>query len=246
MVDSGGSAGTGGDGGTVEDVSTSKDADASLDMVKPPDDVSTSDARDADSRSDMTSMDDTRRDMVTPDTPVIDVPNEPDACDPGTSKSPTESTCLISEKYGIFVSPLGNDATGVGTRAAPYKTLVKALQSAKGNVMRVYACDDGTGYPDALGIDATLDGMALYGGFECAGWSYATTRRAKVRPASGVALSVKALTVGLTVEDFDFAAELFVGDGLDEFLCGGTCGRVEFGDLSGSGAGDFERFSFCG
>ena len=84
-----------------------------------------------------------------------------------------------SEKYGVFVSPLGSDTTGVGTRNAPYKTLTKGLQSAKGNVMRVYACDDGTAYPDALTIDATIDGMSLYGGFECTGWTYAVSRRAR-------------------------------------------------------------------
>jgi hypothetical protein len=113
---------------------------------------------------------------------------------------------LISEKYGMFVSPQGSDATGVGTRSAPYKTLAKGLQAAKGNVMRVYACDEGTGYVDALTIDATLDGMSLYGGFECATWTYATTHRSRVHPASGTALTVKSLTTGLTVEAFEFDA----------------------------------------
>jgi hypothetical protein len=217
MSDSGGGAagggGSGGDASVPEDTSSQSDADASVDNVRPPDDVSVVDARDADARVDMAPPDDTRPDLGTPDLPIIDVRNEPDACDPGTSKSPVESACLISEKYGIFVSPQGSDTTGIGTRTAPYKTLAKALQSAKGNVMRVYACDEGTGYPDALTIDATFDGMSLYGGFECAGWSYATTRRARVHPVSGVALTVKALTVGLTVEDFEFdAADAAMGE----------------------------------
>jgi hypothetical protein len=108
--------------------------------------------------------------------------------------------------YGVFVSPQGSDVLGAGTRAAPYKTLAKGLQVAKGNVNRVYACDSGTGYTDALVVDATFDGTRLYGGFECAGWTYATTRRAKVHPASGVPLTVKALTVGFTVEDVEFDA----------------------------------------
>ena len=78
--------------------------------------------------------------------------------------------------------------------------------------MRVYACDEGTGYLDALTIDATLDGTSLYGGFECTGWTYATTRRARVHPATGVALVVKGLTAGVTVEDFEFnAADAAVG-----------------------------------
>ena len=209
MADSGGVAGSGGgsgDAGIPEDAPTQVDADASVDTVKPPEDVSVSDARDADTRADIAPPDDSRRDMGNPDTPVIDAASEADACDPGTARSPVESTCLISEKYGVFVSPLGNDTTGAGTRSAPYKTVAKGLQSAKGNVMRVYACDDGTAYPDALTIDATLDGMSLYGGFECTGWTYAITRRARVRPVAGVALVVKGLTTGLTVEDFEFNA----------------------------------------
>src|SRR5207253_2357601 len=108
------------------------DADVSIDGAKPPEDVSVADARDADGRADVIFPDDTRRDMANPDAPIVDAPSEPDACDPGTSKSPTESTCLISEKYGIFVSPQGSDSTGVGTRAAPFKTATKALQAAKG------------------------------------------------------------------------------------------------------------------
>ncbi|HMJ52737.1 MAG TPA: hypothetical protein VK540_11695, partial [Polyangiaceae bacterium] len=202
----GGDDGSGeGDVSTPEDGSTPADADVSVDGVKPPDDVR-ADARDTDARQDMTSPDDTGRDMVVPDVTVVDMASEPDACDPGTSKSPVESSCLISEKYGVFVSPQGSDTTGVGTRSAPYKTLAKALQGAKGNVMRVYACDDGAGYTDALTIDATFDGMSLYGGFECAGWTYPTMRRARVHPATGVALMIKGLTVGVTVEDFEFDA----------------------------------------
>jgi hypothetical protein len=208
MMDSGhGAAGAGGgheDGGVPRDVS-GKDSDASIDR-RPPDDVSI-DTRDADLRIDAIGPDDVSGDAIEPDVPgIVDVRTEADACDPGTSKSPVDNACLISETYGVFVSPQGSDTTGVGTRSAPYKTLLKALQAAKGNVMRVYACDEGTGYTDALSIDATLDGMSLYGGFECGTWAYAGTRRARVHPASGVALSVKSLTTGLTLEDFEFVA----------------------------------------
>jgi hypothetical protein len=153
-----------------------------------------------------------RADAATDTHPVTDATSEADACDPGMAKSPVESACLISERYGVFVSPHGSDSTGAGTRMAPFKTIARASQTAKGDVMRVYACDDGTGYADALTIDATLDGISLFGGFECAAWTYAVTRRARVRPATGVALVVRGLTVGLTVEDFEFnAADAAIG-----------------------------------
>jgi hypothetical protein len=200
--DSGGNGGaTGGDGGAREDVSTPADADASVDIARP--DNVTADTRDADTRIDV-SAEDTRRDTV--DAPIVDVVREPDACDPGTAKSPVESACLISEKYGVFVSPQGNDATGAGTRTAPYKTLGKALQTAKGNGLRVYACDDGSGYTETVTFDAALDGVNWFGGFECSTWTYATTRRARVHPATGVPLTLKSLTIGTTIEDFQFDA----------------------------------------
>jgi hypothetical protein len=144
---------------------------------------------------------------------AADAAAEPEICDPTTSRSPADVPCLINERYGVFVSPAGNDFSGAGTRNAPVKTIGRALQLAKGNVTRVYVCDDGAGYTDAVAIDATLDGMAVYGGFECAGWTYATTRRAKVHPVNGVALSVKGLIAGLTVEDLEFdAADAAMGE----------------------------------
>jgi len=47
-------------------------------------------------------------------------------------------------------------------------------------------------------------------------------------------------------EEIDFAAELFVGDGLDEFLGGGAGDGVKFRDLRGGGAGDLEGLALGG
>ncbi len=47
-------------------------------------------------------------------------------------------------------------------------------------------------------------------------------------------------------EDIDFTAKLLVRNGLDEFFGGGAGGGVEFGDLSGRGAGDFEGLALGG
>src|SRR4029077_6343283 len=44
-------------------------------------------------------------------------------------------------------------------------------------------------------------------------------------------------------EEVDFSAELFVGDGLDEFFGGGASDGVELGDLRGGGAGDLQGFA---
>jgi hypothetical protein len=157
----------------------------------------------------MSTPDDGRRDVtVDANDAAPDLPSKPDACDPGSAKSPAENACLISEQYGVFVSPQGNDATGLGTRSAPYKTLLKGAQIAKGSrsALRVYVCDDGSGYQDGALIDAALDGISIFGGFECSMWAYSNTRRAKVHPAGGIPLTVKGIMVGLTVEDLELIA----------------------------------------
>src|SRR6266508_2261412 len=122
-----------------------------------------------------------------------------------STEPPATSTCV--NEAAVFVSPKGNDASGTGRKAAPYKTIAMALQAAsKTTFKRVYACDDGTGYPESLSIEATLDGLTIYGGFDCA-WTYgASAHRAKVNPPTGSPVTVKGLTKGLTMEDFELVA----------------------------------------
>jgi hypothetical protein len=121
-------------------------------------------------------------------------------------QSPAENPCLINERYGVFVSPTGSDATGAGTRSAPFRTIARALHAAKIETMRVFACDEGTGYPDAVALDATLDGVAMYGGFECSGWTYSTDRRARIQPATGTPLTIVGITSGILIDGFELRA----------------------------------------
>jgi hypothetical protein len=135
---------------------------------------------------------------------LSDVAGESDViCDTGKDRSPANTPCLVDFRYGCFVSPQGSDEFGAGTPTAPYKTTARAMDRAKMEGKRVYVCDDGTGYPDALAVGAAFDGVSLYGGFECGSWNYDTTRRARVHPAAGSALSLKGLVAGLTIEDFE-------------------------------------------
>ncbi len=114
-------------------------------------------------------------------------------CD--SSKPPGEDACVIEESYGVFVSPNGSDASGAGTRAAPYKTLAKAIASASGK--RVYACATGGSYDEMVTIGASV---SLFGGFDCSSWAYTTSTTAQLKPsAPGIPLTVKASDV--TIED---------------------------------------------
>jgi hypothetical protein len=133
-------------------------------------------------------------------------------CNVDAGRSPTDNPCIVSERYGVFVSPSGSDATGAGTRSAPFRTLNRGLQAAKAETMRVFACDNGAGYTDPVTIDATLDGLAVYGGFECAGWTLVANARTRVRPPTGPALTIAGLAAGVTVENFELqAADAAIG-----------------------------------
>jgi hypothetical protein len=147
---------------------------------------------------------------------ALDVAGEPDVvveagidaapdigptCD--VNKSPSVESCLIHEQYGVFLSPLGNDLTGSGTRAAPYATFAKALTIATAQNLRVYACDEGTGFSERLVVP---DGAKIFGGFECGEWAYATTRRAAIRAPASPALAIQGLSTGALIEDIEISA----------------------------------------
>jgi hypothetical protein len=124
----------------------------------------------------------------------------------GFDASPVDAPCTIDDAYGVFVAPTGNDGAGLGTKAAPYRTLGRGLQAAKAKSLRLYVCDNGTGYSEQVTIDHSLDGVTAYGGFQCSDWSYAPLTRAVVKSAASPALVVKGLTVGVVLENFEFDA----------------------------------------
>src|SRR6266542_3848654 len=120
-------------------------------------------------------------------------------CD--STQSPSESPCVVNDRLGVFVSPSGSDGAS-GTKAAPFKTITHALAEASGK--NVYVCAGS--YVEQVTINAVLDGARVFGGFDCATWSYSASMRPKVAPASGVALTVKGVSSGATIEDVEFDA----------------------------------------
>jgi hypothetical protein len=183
------------------------DADVATEPPEPPEppDVQEERLGDASAVDDAPTLDASMDVPLPPRDVLSDVAGEADVvCDTTKGRSPANTPCLIDARYGVFVSPQGNDNSGDGTPAAPYKTLAYALGKSSGK--RVYACDDGTGYPDPLAVSTADDGASLYGGFECSSWSYATTRRARVQPPAGAALVVRGLVAGLILEDFELVS----------------------------------------
>src|SRR5689334_19362269 len=127
-----------------------------------------------------------------------------------TSTLPPAQSACVNEEIALLVSSRGNDATATGKRGAEFKTIGAALRATKAGPKRIYVCDDGATYAETIALDVAtdpaLDGLSIYGGFDCADWSYQAARKAKVNPASGPALSIKGLTAGVHLVDLELAS----------------------------------------
>jgi hypothetical protein len=124
------------------------------------------------------------------------------ACD--RASTPHDDACVIDEAYGVFVSPAGSDSNP-GTKAAPLLTIGQGMGVAKAAGKRVYICA-GT-FPEKLVVSAARDGTKVYGGLDCASWSYGPLNKVVVAPTeTGYALDLEGLQAGITFEDVEFDA----------------------------------------
>lgn len=125
-----------------------------------------------------------------------------------------DAACWTTNELGVFVSSdAGDDAAGDGTKAAPFKTITKGIASAAGK--NVYVCVGTADYSEKISLDAASDGIHLYGGFECANWTYATTRSAQVLSPSNIALRIDGVKKGVHIENVSFKAADASGAGAD-------------------------------
>jgi hypothetical protein len=133
-----------------------------------------------------------------------DVTADSDAPACNTDAAPGEASCLVDDAYGVFVSAAASDAGAAnGTRSKPFLTIADGLAAAKKGTLRVYAC--GT-FATPVTIDAALDGVRLYGGFDCGSWAYSAANHTVVKPAAaGVALKVTGVKT-LEIADIEFDA----------------------------------------
>lgn len=128
---------------------------------------------------------------------------------PCTGEVADDPTCWTTDEYGVFVSSdTGDDATGDGTQASPFATITKGIAEAALVGKSVYVCaGDLTDYHEQLLIaDGPNDGAQIYGGFECAGWTYKQTRMALVEAPTNIALRLKDLKKGVRIENLSFLA----------------------------------------
>lgn len=88
---------------------------------------------------------------------ATDGPIVPPGCDSPTEPAKNAEKCLV-DSFGAYVSPAGKD-TNPGTRAAPFKTITKALASAK---PRIVVCEGD--YTESVELTSTAE---IYGKVAC-------------------------------------------------------------------------------
>ena len=129
------------------------------------------------------------------------------ACGGGESDAPAaggptvEGVVAPDETIGVFVSPnAGRD--GTGTRAAPYRSIADAINSAhgQGKGKTVYACA-GT-FAEAIVL---TEGISLFGNYDCDSWT-AVDRRAQIVAPTSPAVRANRITTATTFSGFDVLA----------------------------------------
>jgi len=128
----------------------------------------------------------------------------PPPCD--GSLSPDMDACVISDEYGIFVSPDGDDASADGTQAHPFAKLTSALGSESIANKHVYVCAADYAEPGILEIP---DRVSIYGGFSCDGgnWKYDSPFPAHLLPASAIGAMITDAKVGVVLQDVRLDAQ---------------------------------------
>jgi hypothetical protein len=124
----------------------------------------------------------------------------PPGCD--LTKDPKDSTACVDSGVGVFVDSFKSDNND-GSKVNPVATIAKGLSLAKQKGLpRVYVCE-GT-YGEDIRVDASLDGISIYGGWSCNDWSYSGNK--PTVGATNVAAQLSSLALGMTIEDVAFVA----------------------------------------
>jgi hypothetical protein len=119
------------------------------------------------------------------------------ACVPSANAQPVDVTC------GVFAAKSGSD-TNAGTKESPVATLAKAVELAKKESGRVYACAEI--FEEALVVDGAVE---IYGGLDCgSAWSYrgAEKKTTLTAGADEIPLRIRSVATGSRVEDFAIIA----------------------------------------
>ncbi len=124
-------------------------------------------------------------------------------CD--ATKLPTQDACVVNDVEGIFVSSSMGSASGDGSKAKPFASLNIAITTAQAQKKRVYACAET--YAESA---AFVDGVSVFGYFDCSkAWAVGTSH-AKVQSPTSPAATAANITSPTRVEAVDLVAPDFV------------------------------------
>ncbi len=119
----------------------------------------------------------------------------PAGCDPAQNKDAVADTC------GAFVSPTGNDESGKGTKASPFKSFKRALEKND----TIYACVGQAAFTEEVVLDKKA---TLFGGLDCAAWTYDETKRtALTAEPDKIPLELTSAAGGSAIENFAISAK---------------------------------------
>lgn len=108
---------------------------------------------------------------------------------------------------GVFVSTSRGKDEGTGSDQNPVRTLQQAMTLAKQRGQRVIACAE-----DYAEDVVLVDGVSMYGYFDCTSDWAETERHATVRAKASPAVSASGISTTTRVEGFDVYAPDFGGD----------------------------------
>jgi hypothetical protein len=107
---------------------------------------------------------------------------------------------VISDEFGVFVAPTGDDRKADGTQALPFATVSSALLNM-GTMKRVYVC--AADYIEPAAPIEIPDRVSIYGGFTCAegNWAYGSSIPAHLMPQSPIGAMITDAKVGVVIQD---------------------------------------------
>jgi hypothetical protein len=118
-----------------------------------------------------------------------------------STSDPTLNACLVNETFAVFVSTSVGSASGDGSRARPLASIQAAITAAHSAHKSVIACAET--YNESLTL---ADGVAMYGGFSCAGgvWSGTSARALVNATNTRTGVSASAIHMTTRVDSFQF------------------------------------------
>jgi hypothetical protein len=135
------------------------------------------------------------------------------SCD--KSGDPSSWPCPIGDSDGVFVDGASGHDNAAGTKGDPLQSIQAGIAKAASGLGRVFACAGG--YDETLTMSGALktDGVAVFGGWDCAQWAYSASNVVTVESSgTGYVVELDGLSKGARFEDIVLHAHdgLFYGD----------------------------------